>query len=311
MSCVECSHPLIFISSKSNGASLDETKVSILWPCGHQIHACCSEFRRKRSKLATPMSEDLSPTEVMIEATTRCPSCAVHARLVTHLFLDTDLCSSHTEGSSRLPRIAHLQRKLLMRSRDVTAASTNVVNLTRSCAALHAENASAVFEMESLKGRLPRSVDTDAARSQIGSFDEMDVDGLRTYLSQTSDASRELRKKLMTLRSSNSSRRARLEALRSELECKSGNNKHKISKTSSHSVCVIECEETRLDIGAGSDDDSDVVVVQPQARRPRTEAGEMCLLIPRSTNIAFRRDLPRDLPKISDGLIQASLDSYA
>jgi hypothetical protein len=115
------------LCTECNGAATPQHPLCITVPCGHLIHEECLAFLKKHTKLMR-RGQLLAPPHSADAA--HCPDCNSEVFRAVKMFLDAPATSS--VGTQN--RVAHLQRKLLMRMNESNDNTKEVTAAGSSCA---------------------------------------------------------------------------------------------------------------------------------------------------------------------------------
>jgi hypothetical protein len=117
------------LCTECNGAATPQHPLCITVPCGHLIHEECLAFLKKHAKLIR-RGQPIALLAPPHSDAAHCPDCNAEVFRAVKMFLD----APGTSSVSTQNRVAHLQRKLLMRMNESIDNTKEVTAAGSSCA---------------------------------------------------------------------------------------------------------------------------------------------------------------------------------
>ncbi|CUG01551.1 Hypothetical protein, putative [Bodo saltans] len=150
MNCLLC--------AECHGGGTSEHHLCVTVPCGHFLHEHCFAYLKKLSKLLHS-EQQIRPHEPLHSSAPHCPECNKVVLYNVKIFVDTPATAVDLQS-----RVAHLQRKLLMRMAETSHNKREVISAQASCASRYQE-------INGLRGSL------ETLQATLASLDQMQPQG--------------------------------------------------------------------------------------------------------------------------------------
>ncbi|CCW68557.1 unnamed protein product [Phytomonas sp. Hart1] len=184
--CIECSECAVPVGTDG------PQRATLLLPCQHVMHLSCIEFVKRCMKLINSY-EEVKPSGISSEVML-CPGCQQPVSNTIPLFPLGEVLSQPSEDAENakkdFERIHHAQKMYLKRLHRTLHEKECVMQISRQCAALHAQRTELLRDVEQHNQLFPSLKAMDAGSDMSISFRSLSFTNMTTtelelYLMQT------------------------------------------------------------------------------------------------------------------------------